>query len=185
MGRRSSTPSRFRNCAPCSWCIRPMVHRHQSGAGGDVRSAVLLFRSRKVLRTADQRVTDSKRSHLAIIMRKACAISRTPSDGPSSLAHCLPQAQDQAERHRFKGLVRKYFERVAGGTADLTETGMYKKEIDNMTYHVLKYLQLFPPGNLSYFVYHEPVPAGLPNDGASSSSTRSEPIIVELSDDED
>ena len=98
---------------------------------------------------------------------------------------CLPQAQDQAERHRFKGLVRKYFERVAGGTADLTETGMYKKEIDNMTAHVLKYLQLFPPGNLSYFVYHEPVPAGLPNDGASSSSTRSEPIIVELSDDED
>jgi hypothetical protein len=98
---------------------------------------------------------------------------------------CLPKAQDQAERHRFKGLVRRYFERMAGGTADLTETGRYKKEIDNMTYHVLKYLQLFPQGDLSYFVYHEPVPAGLPNDGASSSSARREPIIVELSDDED
>merc|ERR1719352_650940 len=73
---------------------------------------------------------------------------------------CLPQAKDQAERHRFRALVTRFFSGVHGEAPGGLAENPYKKEIDNTVAWVMKYLDMFPPGNLRYFVRNQPVPAG-------------------------
>lgn len=111
----------------------------------------------------------------------------------TSLA-CLPRANDQSERHRFRALVVEYFaalyDPVPGGLAE----NPHKKEIDNTVSWVMKYIEMFPAGDLAYFVRAHPVPTS----GASSGGIRvaggalshagagpSSMHIIELDDDDD
>ena len=107
---------------------------------------------------------------------------------------CLPKAQDQAERHRIRGLATAYFARFGGHTAgelgELAEgsPNPHEHQIKNMTYHIMKMLHLFPPGDLAYFLWREPLPAAPPNTsagGASSSASAAMPMIHEISSDEE
>jgi len=107
---------------------------------------------------------------------------------------CLPKANHQSERHRIRHLAAQYYaKRYGGSTGAIAMTVTqhpYFKEINNMTSHIMKMLEVFPPGDLAYFVWREPIPAGLPNDGASSSKAGPPALpyireVHEISDDDE
>jgi len=105
---------------------------------------------------------------------------------------CLPKANDQAERHRFRDLVVRYYASLRGGAPGSLATNPDSKEINNTVSWVMKYLDMFPPGDLTYFVRSQPVPsASRTSSGRRSSASHtvagssSAPNIVDLDDDDD
>jgi len=82
---------------------------------------------------------------------------------------CLPKANDQAESHRFRDYVVHYF----GSLRDNAHAGALvnnpdKREIECTVSWAKKYLDMFPPGDLAYFVRFHQLPTGSIATGASS-----------------
>lgn len=110
---------------------------------------------------------------------------------------CLPKANDQAERHRFRALVLRYFTVLDGGNGDAPGAfadNPKKKEIDNTVTWVMKYLEMFPSGDLKYFVRNQPVPqsAGcplsgrkVPSSGSAAGPSGAQTLTVDLDFDSD
>jgi len=96
---------------------------------------------------------------------------------------CLPKAKDQTERHRFRALVVQYFASLDGDDG-ASPAGLVanpnKKQIDNTVVWVMKYLEMFPPGDLKYFVRNHPLPTSSGREASSSRAAAAATPVVEL-----
>ena len=112
---------------------------------------------------------------------------------------CLPKANDQAESHRFRDFVVRYFASLKGNApGGLLRDNPDLKEIQNTVSWVKKYLDMFPSGDLAYFVRTHPVPtcssatSASSRRGATSNAANgphgagpSAANVIELDDDDD